>query len=35
MSENPKAGFRDSFHATKVSIRQLSQVDLSNHETDK
>ena len=31
----PKAGTRDSFLSTKVSIRQLSQVGLSQDETDK
>ena len=31
----PKAGTRDSFLSTKVSVRQLSQVCLSRDETDK
>ena len=31
----PKAGTRDSFLSTKVSVRQLSQVGLSRDETDK
>ena len=31
----PKAGTRDSFLSTKVSVRQLSQIGLSRDETDK
>lgn len=31
----PKAGTRDSFLSTKVSVRQLSQIGLSKDETDK
>jgi len=33
--EKRKAGTRDSFLSTKVSVRQLSQVGLSRDETDK
>ena len=31
----PKAGTRDSFLSTKVSLRQLSQIGLSRDESDK